>query len=167
MKIETYREINLYTVHSLLIFSWSDTCWEHRIWQVNTFGSVTNIGNLQGAFKRERSTESLGRGSKWCMHDINSAVKSKKNMRASCSLLLGGWLVPQRAAYWYKTCHVCRYKWCSELFCIASIWSVWDLVSGAMLGLHILELAGRITVISFRVFLQCIHLVILSSNSIA
>jgi len=26
-----------YTVYALLIFSWSDTCWEHRIWRADTF----------------------------------------------------------------------------------------------------------------------------------
>jgi len=32
---ERWKEI--YTVHALLIFSWSDTCWEHRIWRTDTF----------------------------------------------------------------------------------------------------------------------------------
>jgi len=29
----------MYTVHALLIFRWSDrpTCWERRIWRVDTF----------------------------------------------------------------------------------------------------------------------------------
>jgi len=35
MNSETSREI--YTVHALLIFSWSDTCWEHRIWRADIF----------------------------------------------------------------------------------------------------------------------------------
>jgi len=29
------REI--YTVHGLLIFSWSDTCWERGIWRTDIF----------------------------------------------------------------------------------------------------------------------------------
>jgi len=31
------KYIHKYTVHELLIFSWSDTCWERRIWRVDTF----------------------------------------------------------------------------------------------------------------------------------
>jgi len=30
-------ERNMYTVHALLIFSWSDTCWRRRTWTVDTF----------------------------------------------------------------------------------------------------------------------------------
>jgi len=26
-----------YTVHVLLMFGWSDTCWEGRIWRTDTF----------------------------------------------------------------------------------------------------------------------------------
>jgi len=28
---------NVHTVHAPLIFSWCDTCWECRIWRVDTF----------------------------------------------------------------------------------------------------------------------------------
>jgi len=35
MNSERWTEIN--TVHWLLIFSWSDTCWEHRIWRTDIF----------------------------------------------------------------------------------------------------------------------------------
>jgi len=31
------KNIYQYTVHVLLIFSWSDTCWECRIWRTDTF----------------------------------------------------------------------------------------------------------------------------------
>jgi len=36
MKNETWREI--YTVHGLIIFSWSDTCWERGMWKTDIFG---------------------------------------------------------------------------------------------------------------------------------
>jgi len=32
---ETWKEI--YTIHALQIFSWSDTCWERGIWRTYTF----------------------------------------------------------------------------------------------------------------------------------
>jgi len=35
MNRETWREI--YTVQAVLIFSWSDTCWECRIWRTDNF----------------------------------------------------------------------------------------------------------------------------------
>jgi len=27
----------MYTIDALLVFSWSDTCWERRIWRTDTF----------------------------------------------------------------------------------------------------------------------------------
>jgi len=34
---ETCETCEIYdTEYTLLIFSWSDTCWEHRIWRVDT-----------------------------------------------------------------------------------------------------------------------------------
>jgi len=41
-EIKTQKSLALkleekYIVHALLIFSWPDTFWEHRIWRVDTF----------------------------------------------------------------------------------------------------------------------------------
>jgi len=35
---------NTYTVHALLIFSWSVTFWECRIWRADIFCSIRDTG---------------------------------------------------------------------------------------------------------------------------
>ena len=56
-------------VHALLIFSWSDTCWEHKIWRIGTFSYCYEYEDiLQELLSMARAQERVEMG----VSDVNT-----------------------------------------------------------------------------------------------